>query len=133
MKHLALILALPCALAFAAGGKAQTPADPPAGVVEDEGFDLMQEGAKLLLRGLMREMEPALDEMGKALEDMQPAMRELGPKLQGLVAMIDDIRNYAAPEMLPNGDILIRRTAPALPAPPPAPLPLPDSGGEIEL
>jgi hypothetical protein len=30
--------------------------------------------------------------------------------------MIGDVRNYHAPEMLPNGDIIIRRRVPA-PAP----------------
>jgi hypothetical protein len=96
---------------------------------EAEGFSLMQEGAKLVLRGLMSEMEPALDEMGKALSDMEPALRELGPKFQQLIAMIDDFKNYDAPEMLPNGDIIIRRNAPLLPKPEFAPGP----NGEIEL
>ncbi len=53
----------------------------------------------------MDDMEPALDEMAKALTEMEPAMREL-------IGMIDDIRNYDAPEMLENGDIIIRRKAP---------------------
>jgi len=30
---------------------------------EEEGIDLMQEGAELLLRGLMNEMEPAIDDL----------------------------------------------------------------------
>jgi hypothetical protein len=94
-----------------------------------EGFSLMEEGAKLVLRGLMTEMEPALDEMGKALSEMEPALKELGPKFQQLIAMIDDFKNYDAPEMLPNGDILIRRNAPLLPKPEF----LPGPNGEIDL
>ena len=87
---------------------------------EEEGFDLMQEGAKLLFRGLMAEMEPAISEMGKALQEVEPAMKEL-------LSLIDDMRNYDAPHMLPNGDIIIprRKTAPALPEPGP--------NGEIDL
>jgi hypothetical protein len=100
---------------------------------DDDGFSLMEEGAKLVLRGLMSEMEPALDEMGKALDDIGPKLEEfgteVGPKLRQLVAMIDDFKNYDAPIMLPNGDILIRRNAPLLPKLDPQPGP----NGEIDL
>lgn len=92
-----------------------TPAPPPDAGME-EGLDLMEEGAKLLLRGLMSKMEPAIDEMGKALTEVEPAVNEL-------MRMIGDFRNYHAPEMLPNGDIIIRRKTPLEPEP----------QGEIEL
>ena len=72
----------------------------------EEGTDLLQEGAKLLLRGLMAEIEPELDDMAKTLE-------EAAPQILSLMEMIGDIRNYHAPEMLPNGDILIRKKTPA--------------------
>ena len=75
----------------------QSPA-PPA----EEGWSLMERGAKLLFDGLMSEMEPALDDMGRALAQMEPALRDL-------VTMLGDIRFYHAPEKQPNGDILIRR------------------------
>lgn len=71
-----------------------------------EGFSLMEEGAKLLLRGLMNEMEPALDEMGEAMTQLGA---EMGPAFTMLLSQIDDMRNYDAPEVLPNGDIIIRR------------------------
>jgi hypothetical protein len=118
-------------LLFATPALAQDAA--PAPQAEDDGFSLMEEGAKLVLRGLMSEMEPALDEMGKALDEMGPALEgfgaEVGPKLRQLVAMIDDFKNYDAPVMLPNGDILIRRNAPLAPKADPGPGP----NGEIEL
>ena len=117
-----LVLAL-CLLTLPAGAQDATP--PPEG----EGFSLMQEGAKLVLRGLMTQMEPALNDMQDALKEMEPALRDLGPKFTQLIAMIDDFKNYAAPEMLPNGDIIIRRTAPLLPKPDF----LPGPNGEIEL
>ena len=41
--------------------------DAPAGEI-DEGFNLMEEGAKLLLRGLLEEMDPAIEEL-KGLAD----------------------------------------------------------------
>ena len=102
MKHLFAPLAL-CLALTPLWAQETAPETPPAEV--DEGVDLMEEGAKLLLRGLLSEMEPALDEMGKAMEEMAPAIREL-------VEMMGDIRNYHAPELLPNGDIIIRRKTP---------------------
>jgi hypothetical protein len=62
----------------------------------EEGFSLLEEGTKLLLRGLLSEMEPALREL-------QGALRELDA--------------YHPPEVLPNGDIIIRRKVPLEPAP----------------
>ncbi|AZL58488.1 AAA+ family ATPase [Tabrizicola piscis] len=126
---LALALCLVAAPAFAQD-TAPTPA-PPA--EEDEGFSLMEEGAKLVLRGLLSEMEPAIDEMEKALTEIGPALEglgeEVGPKLRQLIALIDDFKNYDAPVMLPNGDIIIRRNAPLVPKPEFAPGP----NGEIDL
>jgi hypothetical protein len=101
MKRIALALCLaatPCL--------SETPADPPADPEVEQGFSLMEEGAKLLLRGLASRMEPALKDMGAAMAEMEPKLREV-------LALIDDLRNYHAPERLENGDILIRRKTPA--------------------
>ena len=118
-----LMLTLPLLLIFVPPLIAQTL---PAPKTEEEtGFDLMQKGAKLLFRGLMREMEPALNEMGKALSDMEPA-------LQDLLALVDDIRNYDAPRVLDNGDILIPRRKDA-PAPKLLTRKMPKPSGEIDL
>ncbi|MCL7465002.1 AAA+ family ATPase [Phaeovulum sp. NW3] len=110
MKHLAMILAV--ALAVAPAG-AQTPDPAPESEVE-EGFSLLEEGAKLLLRGLMGEIGPALEDMQRSLED---AGAELGPLLAEMMRLIDDLQHYQVPERLPNGDIIIRRK-PDAPAPP---------------
>jgi hypothetical protein len=110
-------------LAAVSAAAQESPPAPPEIVPEEEmgeGLDLMEEGAKLLLRGLMSEMEPAIDEMGKALTEMEPAVTEL-------MRMIGDFRNYHAPEMLENGDIIIRRKTPLVPAPETGPK------GEIDL
>lgn len=112
MKTLALVLALAIPL-----GPAMAQ-DPPSGDVE-EGMTLLEQGAQLLLRGMMSEMEPALDDMAKAFEDAQPMLREL-------MAAMDDITNYHPPEIMPNGDIILRRKQPGDVTPA-----LPD--GEIEL
>ena len=105
----------------------------PVAAEETAGRSLMEEGAKLFLRGLISEAEPMLDEMGQALREMEPTLREMGPRLRLLVDLMGDVANYEAPERLPNGDILIRRRAGAPPAPVlPGPNAL-DQGGEIEL
>lgn len=69
-----------------------------------EGMDLLQQGTRLLLEGLMS---------------------ELGPALQDLQDMVVDLNAYHAPEVLPNGDIIIRRKTPLVPDPP--------EDGEIDL
>jgi hypothetical protein len=120
--RLALILCVAALPAFAQ----ETPGVPRE---EEDGFSLMEEGIKLVMRGMMSEMEPALNEMEKALTEIEPKWQELGPKFRELIAMIDDFRNYDAPVMLPNGDILIRRNAPLVPKLEFAPGP----NGEIEL
>jgi len=84
----------------------------PAPEATDDGYSLMEEGAKLFLRGLMSEAEPALDEMAKALEEIGPRLEELKPQILELIGMIDDVANYHPPEKLENGDILIRRKTP---------------------
>jgi hypothetical protein len=104
MKHLVLALLLACPTAL----WAETPKPAP------EGMDLMEQGARLLFRGLIAEMEPKLEEMGQALSELEPALRTL-------MAQIDDIRNYEAPRILDNGDILIPRRKDAPPRPTEAP------------
>ena len=62
----------------------------------DEGLDLMGEALRLFMRGLLEEMEPALEDMGTLLENLDA---------------------YHPPEVLPNGDIIIRRKRPEVPLP----------------
>ncbi len=99
---------------------------------DEDGFSLMEEGARMFLRGMMDEAEPALRELRRLVEDMEPAMRqfvqEMGPALNDLAEKIDDFSNYHPPEMLPNGDIILRRKVP-MPAAPEAP----GENGEIDL
>ena len=106
--------------------------DVPAGDM-DEGFNLMEEGAKLLLRGLLEEMDPAIEELKGLADEIGPQMQlfadEMGPAFAELMAQVDDLRNYEAPELLPNGDIIIRRRQVA-----PEFMPQIDDGtGDVEL
>ena len=59
-----------------------------------DGLSLLQEGTRLLLEGLLKELGPAFLE------------------LQGRII---DLNAYYAPEVLPNGDIIIRRKIPLVP------------------
>ena len=70
-----------------------------------EGMGLLREGTRMLLEGLMT---------------------ELGPALKELEGRIDELNAYHPPEVLPNGDIIIRRKEPLDPI-------VPDENGEIEL
>lgn len=83
-----------------------------------EGVDLLEQGARLLLRGLMQELAPALREMESGLRELE--------------ALMGDFSLYHAPEILPNGDILIRRRTPVAP-PPDQGEAAPAPGEEIEL
>jgi hypothetical protein len=96
-----------------------------------EGLSLMEEGARLLMRGLISEMEPTLETLRENLDQMGPAFAEfaqsIGPAFAELLEQVDDLRNYEAPEFLPNGDIIMRRS-------PDAPVWVPEQDtSEIEL
>lgn len=88
-------------------------ASPAASDDAQDGTSLMEEGAKLFFRGLQQQAEPAMKELRALIQNMGPAMQEfvqeMGPALNELMLQIDDLSNYEAPEMLPNGDIIMRR------------------------
>lgn len=117
MKHAILFVAL--SFAFVAGA---VRAESDNGrIINDDmvaGSSLLEQGAKIFLRGLMAEVEPALDDMAQALQDAEPMLREL-------MALVGNIDDYNAPEILSNGDILIRKKTPQDLAA--------DPSGEIEL
>ena len=125
------LLAAPAPAQILRGDDAGPESSDPKSSDKEEGFSLLEEGAKLILRGLMEEMQPAIEDMGRALTELEPAMRDMA-------RLVDDIRNYEAPRMLPNGDILIPRR-PGSPPPPrlgeaPEAGPQPDpQTGEIDL
>ncbi|MGR3466801.1 MAG: hypothetical protein ACU0CI_02905 [Shimia sp.] len=79
----------------------------------ERGLSLMERGAQLFLEGLLNEVEPAISDLAALLEQAGPQfeemMRAMGPAFAELISRLDDISNYEAPELLPNGDIIIRR------------------------
>lgn len=112
MRHLALPIAL---LLCAAPAAAQE--------VEPEGPGLFERGTDLILRGL-------LDQLAPTIGDLESAMTVLG-------RVVEELGGYEAPDILPNGDIIIRRRAGDEAAPPTAPtdpsLETPQEEGEVEL
>ncbi|MEM1074474.1 MAG: hypothetical protein AAF665_10720 [Pseudomonadota bacterium] len=78
----------------------------------DNGATLMERGAQQFLEGLLKEMEPAWDQMREFMDQMGPAMLEL-------MGEIEDWSVYEVPEVLENGDIIIRRKPDAEPTPVP--------------
>ncbi len=87
------ILTLIVAGSLALPALADTPAPQPDNELS-RGAEMLSDGAKLLLRGLLAESAEGWGQ---------------------LTDWLDDLSQYEAPEMLPNGDILIRRKLPIAP------------------
>ena len=118
---MARVSALLCALALSLS--------PAMGAAQDEqGKSLMERGAEMFLDGLRQEMEPKFEELLGMAEKFGPAMssfiEEMGPAFMELADQVRDWSRYHPPEMLPNGDIIIRKR----PEPEPEPE-APESGG----
>lgn len=54
-------------------------------------------------------------------EELAPKLEELGPALEQLAETLGDMSAYHPPEVLENGDIIIRRKTPLTPSDPPVP------------
>ncbi|SLN51599.1 hypothetical protein ROA7450_02588 [Roseovarius albus] len=83
----------------------------------DEDPSLMEQGMQMLLEEFLSEMGPALKDLEGMADEIGPSLRsfteEMGPALVDLLGKIEDFSAYHAPEILPNGDIIIRRKTPA--------------------
>ncbi|MGR3714205.1 MAG: hypothetical protein ACU0A6_13925 [Shimia sp.] len=82
----------------------------------EDGNSLIEEGARLFLKGLQQEMAPALegfrDLAGEIGPQMQDFMMQMGPAMAEIVDKVEDWSSYHAPEMLENGDIILRKKTP---------------------
>ena len=98
MKHAALILLLLAS---------------PALAEEEDTKDLLERGAQMILEGLLQELEPTLEDLNDLGDRITPALRdfvaEMGPTLSELIDQVEDWSAYHPPEILDNGDIIIRR------------------------
>jgi len=104
MKQIVLTTALAVALALPAQADETTNRENPG---------LMEKGARLLFEGLLQEMQPALRDMEGLSEQLEPGLRgfveNVGPALGDLLGKVKDFSKYHSPEILPNGDIILRR------------------------
>ncbi len=95
----------------------------------------MEQGAELFLEGLRQEMEPALEDLLGLADQFGPAMQsffqEMGPALAELAGEIQDWSTYEAPEILPNGDIIIRKKQPEAEPLPEQPDEVPEGATDI--
>lgn len=73
----------------------------------------MEQGAELFFEGLRQEMQPTLNDLLGLADELGPSMlsffEQMGPALAELAGEISDWSAYHAPEVLPNGDIIIRK------------------------
>lgn len=97
----------------------------------DNGTSLMERGAELFWEGLRKEMAPSLEELERLMDTIGPSMQsflsEMGPALAEIAGKVEDWSIYESPEILPNGDIIIRKKQPE-PEPPKTELPDGDNG-----
>lgn len=109
MKHVLILCA-----ALAAGPLMAEEA--PVDDAPEAGTSLMEEGARLFFEGLQKEMAPALEGMRDFAGQMGPRMQsflmEMGPALGEIADKVEDWSSYHAPEMMPNGDIILRKKTP---------------------
>ena len=98
---------------------------------QEQDPSLMEQGLELFFEGLRDEMAPALDDLRSLAEEFGPAMQsflhEMGPALADIAAQVEDWSTYERPEILPNGDIIIRKK-PVLDEPE-----QPESGGQTDI
>ncbi|MEO9650690.1 MAG: hypothetical protein ABJ360_05720 [Roseobacter sp.] len=98
MKHGLIALSILCFLAV------------PSAAQEQEPPSLIERGAQQFLENLLQEMEPAWGQMQNFMDEMGPAMLEL-------MESIKDWSAYDPPEVLENGDIILRRKQPQVSPP----------------
>ena len=128
MKH-AAILALVLSLAASSSTAEET---------DNNGRSLMEDGLELFLDGLRREMAPAMEDLRDLAEQMGPSLRsfmqEMGPAFADMLDEVQDWTSYHPPEILPNGDIIIRKKRADETPPETAPTPQDDPPeGMIEI
>jgi len=112
MKAVFAALALAAFLSAPAAAQEGAPplsGDPRAEDPLAEGLDLLGRGAEGVLRGLLDQVQPGIEGLDR---DLRRFAQDLAPILRDLSGMIGDLDRYHPPEMLPNGDILLRRNTP---------------------
>ncbi len=63
-------------------------------------------------------MQKFLDRFAPQMEQLNDGLTAMEPELQEFMGKMRDMVQFHPPEVLPNGDILIRRRQPSDPVPP---------------
>lgn len=117
-------LAVAALLALLPHGPVQAEASSPS---------LMERGLEMFLDGLQEGLGPSLTELQELMDQFGPSVRgflqEMGPALADIAKEVQDWSVYELPEILPNGDIIIRRK----PAQPEAPIETSPGDGQIDI
>lgn len=103
----ALVFVFALVPSFAPAQSSEAPLD------EQSDLSLIEEGARLFLEGVLKEMTPAIEGLESLVEELGPNFEslilEMGPALRELLEMVDSFAHYHPPEFQPNGDIILRR------------------------
>ncbi|MFK7763050.1 MAG: hypothetical protein AB8B62_07295 [Roseobacter sp.] len=87
---------------------------------DDDAGSFWERSTQQFLENLFQDMEPAW-------QDMQDFLEQMGPAMMGLMDEVKDWSMYETPEILENGDIIMRRkpqnSEKAVPIPMPEPMP----------
>lgn len=89
------LIAVSLALSAPARGQSELPTEEPSAAPLLDFFERM-------LRGFMTEIEPQM-------RDLERGFEALEPEIQGFIDRMRGMAQYHPPQVLPNGDILIRR------------------------
>lgn len=104
MKHRILTPALVLFLSLGALHAPASPAAAQEASAADAGW--WEWGMSWFGDSIAQELAPALGDVRALAEQFGPAV---APALERLMALVDDMTFYELPEMLENGDIIIRR------------------------
>ena len=110
-----LLLPMLCLMPATLPAIGQSYEPPPA---ETQDGNSLSDGIEGFMENLLNRAQPSLDQLG---QDLGGLADRIGPVLGDIGKMMDDVRNYQAPERLANGDIVIRRKPDAPPPPPVGP------------
>ena len=96
---------------------------------EENDPGLIEQSGQLFLRGLLQQLPGALKDLEALTGQLEPSLlsstKKMAPYLRDLLQQVENWSVYAAPEILPNGDIILRKKHPAQAVVPPI--------GDIEL
>ena len=84
---------------------------------------LIEQSAQFFLRGLLQQLPDELKDLEALTGSLEVSLRsftqEMAPYLRDLLQQVEDWSEYQAPEVLSNGDIILRKKRSIQPVVPP--------------